>query len=240
MTCTRTLWVCGALAGLMAISASAQPPTYANHNRTYGNWVDGGHCMDIEGGFRCRSVQVSENYDVKGTYEYTEASYSFWVYRYDPADGSFRDGWRTLTCPVDQKSISAHPNRVTIDVSVDRDGLGCYQWGYLYTWDPVNGYQWSPWEFGPGTIEIEGEWIDPFSFGSAISNHNDKFYDGWSDTTHNTVNHCKMNWGDMMTRGGFATTSEQFGTRFWAFEGPDGPSWSFYHVSSCNDNQSQH
>ncbi|MDH3431844.1 MAG: hypothetical protein OEQ14_17735 [Gammaproteobacteria bacterium] len=238
MTRSPTLWICGVIVGSMAISASADPPSFKLSNRTYGNWVDGGSCTYLEDGYRCRSIQAWENYDVKGTFEYTEASFNSWRYDYDPSDGSYEEGWHVLTCPVDQKAISANPNSVTIKVALDPDAPGCYQWGDLHTWDPVNGDQWFPFPFTPGTREIEGEWVDPFSFGSSMWNQKDTYFDGWSGMTSSALHRCKGTWGDMMTRGGFTLTTP-LRTRFYAFEGPDGPAWSSYNVSSCNDNEIQ-
>jgi len=239
MNRSRVRWVCGAIAAFLAVAASADPPTYKFNNRSYGNSVDGGSCSYFEGGYRCRAIHVWENYDVKGTFEYTEASFETWRYDYDPSDGSFEDSWRVLTCPVDEKSIAAHPNRVTIDVVLDTEDPGCYQYGHIYTWDPVNGYQWFPNDFSPGIRVIEGEWLNPFSYGSSMWNQKDKFYDGWSGTTVNGVHHCKSTWGDMMMSGGFTTISPSGSTRFNEFNGPDGPAWSNYTISSCNDNEVQ-
>lgn len=235
MTCSRTLWIYGLIVGFMAISASAAPPTSKYHNRFYGNWVEGGSCNSLEDGYRCRSIQVWENYDVKGTFEYTEASFTFWMYSFDSSDESWEEGWRTLTCPVSQEAISAHPNRVTFEASLDPEAPGCYQWGQLHTWDPINGDQWFPYTFAPGSREIAGEWMDPFSYGSSTSNQKDSYYDGWSGSTGKAVHHCQGNWGDTMTRGGFSVN-----TRFYAFEGPDGPTWSSYNLSNCNENAVQH
>lgn len=238
MTRSPILLVCGALAGFMALSASAEPPSYSNHSRVYGNWVEGGSCSDIPNGYRCRSVQATENYDVKGTFQYTNATFTVWRDQYDPSDGSWVYTWRYLTCPVDQKAISAHPNKVTLSATLYTDGPGCDHWGYTQSWDPVNGYQWSEAFFSPGPREIEAEWADPFSYGSSMSNQKDTYFDGWSGTTTKYVNHCKFDWGDMMNRGGFTITSP-VRTNFYPFEGPDGPAWSYYNVSSCNTNDMQ-
>ena len=227
-------WICAGISAFVTISATAAPPIFNNHNRSYGNWVDGGSCTDIPNGYRCRSIQVWENYDVKGTFQYTEASFSAWRYEYDPSDGSWEEAWRTLNCPVDQKAISAHPSRVTFEATLDPDQLGCYQWGERHTWDPVNGDQWFPFAFDPGPRAIAGEWIDPFSFGTSMWNQKDSYHDGWSGATSTAIYQCQGKWGDMMTRGGFSINN-----RFYAFEGPDGPTWSSYNVSSCNDHSVQ-
>ncbi len=232
-------WVCGVIAAFLAVAASADPPTFKFSNRSYGNWVTGGACSHFGNGYRCRAIHAWENYDVKGIFEYTEASFETWRYEEDPSDGSYEHAWRVLTCPVDEKSISAHPNRVTIDVVLDTEAPGCYQWGELYTWDPINGDQWFPFAFAPGIRVFEGEWMDPFNYGSSMWNVKDKYYDGWSGMTSHGVHQCRNSWGDMMTRGGFSTTSPSGMVRSYEFEGPDGPAWGSYNVSSCNDNDVQ-
>ena len=137
--------------------------------------ADGCHLFD--GGYRCRGVQVRENYDVKGTLEYVEANYYNERHLYDPIDGSYDHRWRHMVCPVDEKSIAAHPNRVTIDLALDSDDPGCYQYGYLYGWNPSDGYYSEPFGF-TGIWAIQGEWLDPFSYGSSVWNQRDKSYDG--------------------------------------------------------------
>lgn len=239
MTRSRISRVCGVLAAFLAIAASADPPMFKMVNRSYGNSVDAGSCTYLDNAYRCRAIQAWENYDVKGTFEYTEASFQTWSYEYDPSDGSYEERWRVLTCPVDEKSISAHPNRVTTEVALDTEAPGCYQWGELHSWDPINGDQWFPYAFAPGIRVIAGEWLDPFSYGSSMWNQNDTYYDGSSGMTSQGVHHCKGKWGDMMTHGGFSTTGPSGRTSFYEFDGPDGAAWSSYNVSSCNDNEVQ-
>jgi hypothetical protein len=231
-------WICGAIAALLAVVASAEPPTHKFNNRTYGNSVGAGSCSDFEGGYRCRSIDVWQNYDVKGAYENTEATYQTEGHQWDPDDGSYEDRWRYITCPVDEKSIAANPGRVKLDLVLDTEAPGCYQWGERYGWNPNDGYYWEPYGFW-GTWVIAGEWLDPFNYGSSMWNAKDKFYDGWSGTTFNGVHHCKSEWGDLMTRGGFSRTAPSGRTFFHPFEGPDGPAWSHYYISSCNDNELQ-
>jgi len=231
-------WICGAIATFLAVAASANPPTYKFNNRTYGNSVGAGGCSDFEGGYRCRQIHVWENYDVKGTFEYTEAYYQTEGHRSDPSDGSYDHRWREVTCPVDEKSISANPGRVRLDLALDPEAPGCYGWGYRYGWNPSDGDYSEDYGFG-GTWLIEGEWLDPFSYGSSVWNANDKSYDGWSDTTFKGVHHCKSNWGDLMTRGGLSRTTPWGNTWVHPFEGPDGSMWSYYNVSSCNDKELQ-
>ena len=238
MNRSRITWICGAIAAFLAVAASADPPTYKFSNRSYGNSVDGGSCSDFDGGYRCRSISVWENYGVKGTYEYTEAYYQTERHMFDPDDGSYDHRWRYMVCPVDEKAIAAHPNRVTINLALNAEDPGCYQYGYQYGWNPTDGYYSFPFLF-VGTWLIEGEWLDPFSYGTSIGNQNDKFYDGWSDTTYKGVHHCKSSWGELMTSGGFTRTSPSGRVFHHPFEGPDGAAWSYYYMSSCNDKDMQ-
>lgn len=236
-------WICGAVAAFLAIAASANPPTYKFTNRTYGNSVGAGGCSDFEGGYRCREIHVWENYNVKGTFEYTEAHYQTEGHQWDPIDGSYENRWRYVTCPVDDKSIAANPGHVTIDVVLDTEGPGCYQWGYREGWNPSDGYYWEPHAFAPGVRIFRGEWREPFSYGSQQWNGNYKYYqyDGWSgsDWKEHNVNHCSSRWGDMMTSGGFTTIGVTGRVRTYEFDGPDGPTWGSYHVSRCNDRNTQ-
>lgn len=235
-------WICGVIAAFFVVAASAEPPSYKFNNRTYGNSVGAGSCSDFAGGYRCREIHVWENYDVKGTFEYTEAYYQTERHQSDPIDGSYEHRWRYVTCPVDETSIAANPSRVTIELVLNTEALGCYQWGYRHGWNPSDGYYWVPFGFG-GTWVIEGEWLDPFSYGSSMSNGNYKnyHYDGWSGTDwkDHGVNHCKSSWGDLMTRGGFSRTAPSGRIFFHPFEGPEESAWSYYHVSSCNDKYMQ-
>jgi hypothetical protein len=239
MSRSRTQWICGGIAAFLAVAASADAPMYKSNNRFYENSVYGESCTDLEFGYRCRAINVWENYDVKGTFENTQATFHAWMYEQDPGDGSYEEGWRDLTCLVGEKTISAHPNRVTIDVTLDTEAPECYQSGTLHTWDPVNGDQWFPFAFSPGIRVFEGEWMDPFSHGSSMWNSKDEYYDGWSGMTSKGVHLCRSAWGDMMTRGWFSTTSPTGRTAVYEFSGPDGATWSFFNVFSCNANQIQ-
>ena len=109
----------------------------------------------------------------------------------------------------------------------------------LYTWDPVNFDQWFSFEFAPGVRSFEGEWMGPFSYGSSLWTSKDTYYDGWSGTTTKGVHHCKSTWGDMMTSGGFTTIGVTGWTRFYEFNGPDGPGFGSFNVFNCNDKDMQ-
>jgi len=234
----RKLWLGGVVAApltLLAVSALAEPPFVHNQNRSYGNSVSAGICLNIENGTSCRYLNVWENYDVKGTYQFTEASISLSQSQYNPDDGSWVSAWRYLSCPIDGHAISARPNGVSLaTTTLDPAGVGCNSYGSFDTWDPINGYQSVPWPF-PGPRSIAGEWADPFSYGKSMINQKDTYYDGWSGITNNVAQQCAYRWGDAMRSGAFT-----FGLRSFVFEGPDGPAWSNYSVNSCNNHDMQH
>lgn len=231
--CLRTVWTGGVIAGLVTMSATAAPPVFNNQNRAYGNSVVAGICYEISNGYVCRDLSVWEDYDVKGTYDYTQASTTVYRWLSDPSDGSWSNGWRYVSCPVDQKAITAHPNGVTLEVILDPEAPGCESYGYLESWDPVDGYQFEPWPF-PAAMEIAGQWLDPFSYGQWTINQKGTTYDGWSGTTATSAMHCNQRWGDMMRSGGFSINN-----RSWAFEGPEGPAWSNFSTNSCNNRDMQ-
>ena len=123
--CLRTVWAGGLLTALLATSATAAPPVFNNQSRAYGNWGAAGVCYEITNGYVCRDVNAGEEYDVKGTYDYTQASATIYRWVSDPSDGSWSSGWRYVSCPVDQKAIGAHPNGVTLEVFLDPEAPGC-------------------------------------------------------------------------------------------------------------------
>ncbi|MDH5622246.1 MAG: hypothetical protein OEY74_09210 [Gammaproteobacteria bacterium] len=230
---TRRTWIGGLVATLLAISAAAAPAVFNQQNRSYGNWAGAGLCYDISDGYICRDLYAWENYDVKGLYEFTEAAINIYRYRSDPSDGSWSNSWRYLSCPIDKQALAAHPNGVTLEVTLDPEGAGCYSFDYMETCDPINGCQIEPWPF-PGPMAVSGEWGDPFSYGQSKMIQNGTNYDGWSGTTSKYMQQCEQRWGDAMQSGGFS-----MGIRSFEFTGPDGPVWSNYSLSSCNDHNMQ-
>jgi hypothetical protein len=229
----RTALSSGVIVVLLASSASAAPPFFKEQNRSYGNSAAGALCTEIENGTFCRDLSAWENYDVKGTYEYSEAAISSSRNQYDPSDGSWRNSYRYLSCTIDRNALRANPNQVTLEAVLDPNALGCYSYGYIESWDPINGYQFAPFSY-PGPMSVAGEWEDPFNYGESNSVQHNSYYDGLSAVATKTVDHCKYSWGDAMKTGGFSINE-----RSYAFEGPYGPVWSFYNISSCNTNTKQ-
>ena len=229
----RRAWAGGVVAALLAASATAAPPVYKQQNRIYGNSAYGASCTDIFNGSFCRDVVAYENYDVKGTFEYTEVAISNSRNVYDPTDGSYSFGYRYLSCPVDRQALSADKDAVSLEAMLDPSAPGCNSGGYIESWDPVNGPQYQEWVF-PVVMHVTGEWLDPFYYYESLSNQKNTYYDGWSGTTTKNVEHCRYLSGDWMRAGGFSINA-----RSWAFEGPDGPAWSGFSLSSCNSNNKQ-
>lgn len=234
----RIQLTCGVIAAFLAIVANAEPPMFKETNRTYGNSAYAYGCYDIEGGYRCPSISVYENYDVKGEYEDTYLYNSHYVYRHDPSDGSYEYRYRDFGCPVDQKSIKAGPNGVAIDVAIDTEAPECWNYGYYYGWNPQDGYYSGPWNFW-GTVIFRGEWVDPFSYQETQSKYKSTYYDGWSNTTDQYMTLCKEKHGDQMKQGGWSVTRADGRTFFRDFNGPDGPMFGYYQVSSCNRNNAR-
>ena len=216
-------------------------PVFKDHNRTYGSWAGGGHCQYLANLIRCWDIQAQEHYDVHGTFEYVEVGVQNYFHRYYPATGNWTENLRFLSCPVDQSAISAHPNRVTIDATLDANSPGCYSYGNRTTYDAANDeYQHSPYEFY-GLTAISGEWTDPLTTGKAVTNRWDKHYDPFSGTTNETTQHCNENWGDMMGKGGFSVSGEApFSQTSHLFEGYDPSGWSNFNVVRCNDGNKMH
>ena len=88
MTRSRIRWIGGVIAVFLTAVVSAEPPTDKFNNRSYGNAVNGGACSHFDYGQLCRAISVWENYDVKGAFEYVEASFETWRDQSDPNDGS--------------------------------------------------------------------------------------------------------------------------------------------------------
>jgi hypothetical protein len=231
--CLRRVWAAGLIAGVLAMSALAAPPEVNYQGRMYGNWLGGSLCSEIVNGTFCRDLFAVENYDVKGTYEYTEASLTHTRNQYDPSDGSWTNGWRYLSCPVDKKAISAHGNSATFEATLDPDAPGCYSYGSMESWDPINGYQYEPWVF-PVPMNVVGKWIDPFNHGRETMKIKETSYDGWTDTSGKFDRYCTRNWGELMRDGGFSVND-----RVYPFEGPEGPAMSYFSLNSCNTHSVQ-
>lgn len=229
----RRIWIGGIVAALLGITAAAAPPIFNEQNRSYGNSAGAGICYEILNGYICRDLYVSENYDVKGSYQFTEAAISIYRYRSDPDDGSWSNSWRYLSCPIDKEALVAHPNGVTLEATLDPEGPGCYAFDYMESCDPSNGCQVGSWPF-PGPTDVTAEWADPFSYGQSKMIQSGTNYDGWSDSTSKYAQQCEQRWGDAMRSGGFTE-----GARSFQFTGPEGPAWSNYSLSSCNDHNMQ-
>lgn len=236
MNCrSRIIAVSGIFIGLLAVSTSAAPPFPSNNSRTHGNEVYANVCTDnpaipIQ---RCADVSAWEHFDNKGSYEFTGIAVSYSFYRPQP-EGGWRTGWRWISCQAGLESIKAQPNNVRLDAVLHPDSPECDSWGSIEECDASWNCEQTPWGFPEPTV-ITGEWLDPLNTSKAVINRTDSFYDPWSEVFYKTVNHCKENWGDLMSQGGFTI---DFATRIrhFPFEGYDTQGWSNFWLRSCNDN----
>jgi hypothetical protein len=213
------------------MSAMANPPIISDHNRNYGNELRGETCVELPGiqVQRCADLQVRENYDVKGTYQFTEIEINYWFIRFLP-DGGQRQGWRQTTCQTGIDAIKAHPNHVSLDATLHPNGPECSSQGMIEECDALWQCEFRPWGFSDVTV-VTGEWTDPINTSKAVVNRTGNYYDFWTGMFHRTVTHCNENWGDTMASGGFS-----IGPRYFPFEGMDVPGWSHYSLWSCNNN----
>lgn len=225
----------GITLGLLAMSALAAPPFISNNTRTYGNEVYAYVCNenpDIQL-TRCTDVYAAENYDVKGTYEYTDVWFYYSFHRvYD--DGSWRQGTRWYSCQMGLDAIKKQGNHVTLNVVLDAYSPECDTWGTVENCEPMGPCVPEPWthtEYGV----VTGEWLDPINSSKVVVNRVDTYFDPWSETTQKIVNHCNEDWGDLMAQGGLFV---QFGERVreFPFTGFDTQGWSAFWLRSCNEN----
>jgi len=220
-------WLGGAIAAFMALPVSATPPLSNVQSREYINGVDANGCWDIPGGQRCINVTAWENYDVKGTFQYTEAAINTSFYRLND-DGSWVQSSRYLGCPVDPNAISVLPHGASLEVTLDPAMPGCYSDGQRLTCDAEGNCNVEPWGF-PGVVEISGDWIDPMNYASSAYLFRNSFHDGWTNTSGTVVQQCREDHGDAMQDGGFYLNNV-----FYAFAGLAGPFNSAFHTMRCN------
>jgi hypothetical protein len=230
---TRIVQIGGVVLGLLATSAMAAPPIFSNHSRAYGNDVGANICVDFPWGQRCADLYAWENYDVKGTYQYTGISIWYSYHRPFP-EGGWRQGSRWMSCQVGLETITAQPNHVTLEATLHPNGPECESDGFIEECDAFGFCDTTPWGFNDPT-EVTGEWIDPMNTSKAVVNRTDKYYDPWSETSHRTVSHCNESNGDLMTRGGFSIDVGR-AIRHFPFEGVDTQGWNHYWLRSCNEN----
>ena len=232
---SRIIGICSVFLGLVAMSAIAGPPFPSNNSRTFGNEVVADVCtgnpdLQVQ---RCAHVNVSEQYDNKGTYEVTNFLVSYSFYRPTP-NGGWRTGWRDMFCQYGEKMIDAKSNRVTLDAVLHPEGPECSTYGYIEDCDEFWNCTYTDWGFPEPTI-LTGEWLEPMNTSKVMANRTDSFFYPWTETSYKVVNHCNERNGDTMSQGGFTL---DLGSRVhhFPFEGFDTQGWSGYWLRSCNDN----
>lgn len=205
---------------------------FRNQSRTYGNDVGANVCAYFPNRERCADFYASENYDVKGTFQYTDLWINYGFYRTKP-EGGWRYGWRWMSCQVGSDVIKAQQNGARLTAMLDPNGPECFSDGFLEDCDESGNCEGSWWGYSEPT-EVTGEWIDPLNTSKAVVNQTSNNYDPMSDTFFRTVTHCNESGGDLMTRGGLS-----IGDRSFAFEGIDTQGWSYYWLRRCNDQQTE-
>jgi hypothetical protein len=208
-------------------------PFSSDNSRRYGNEVSAGLCVTFASGERCSNVHAWEDYDVKGTYQFTGINLDYWFIRFFP-EGGWRTGSRWMYCAAGLESFKARPNHVSLDAALHPGSPECDSSGFIEECDASWNCEWTPWGFPEPTV-VTGEWIDPMNSSKAVVNRTDNFFDPWSETSSKIVNHCNEQWGELMAQGGF---SIDLGTRVrhFPFEGFDTQGWSHFWLRSCNEN----
>jgi hypothetical protein len=209
-------------------------PIFRDQSRTYGHEVGASVCVNLPhlNLDRCADPYASENYDAKGTYQYTDLWINYGIQRIYP-DGSSAYAWRWMSCQVGLDAIEVQPIRVTLAAMPNPNTPECFSDGFREDCDPFGNCEVSWWGY-TGPTEVTGEWMEPLNTTKAVVNQTSESYDPWSDTFSRTVTHCNERGGDLMTRGGFA-----IGNREFPFEGIATQGCSFYGLRSCNDQQTE-
>ena len=207
-------------------------PHFKTHSRTYGNDVGANVCVEFSNVQRCADLFASENYDVQGTYRYTDLWINYWFYRAYP-EGGWRQGWRWMSCQVGMDAIKAHQNGVTFAAVLDPNGPECFSEGFREDCDAEFNCEVIPWPYVDPT-EVTGEWMEPLNTIKNVVNQTFESFDPWSGASSRTMSHCIERGGELMNQGGF-----WIGNREFVFEGQGTPGWSHYWLRSCNDKYSE-
>jgi len=207
---------------------------FRDHNRTFGNSVGADVCVDIPRIqlHRCANLVAWEDYDLKGTFQFTGIEINYWFIRYFD-DGGFRQWSRWMFCQAGPESIKALTNHITLQTILHPENPECETYGEWVQCDAFGNCDFVPRGF-EGPTEVTGEWIQPINTGKAVVNLTNEFYDPWSETSYRSMVHCNENGGDMMKHGGFS-----IGIRFFPFDGFATQGGSHYWLRSCNNDFKQ-
>ena len=201
---------------------------FQNHNRVYGNGVAADVCVDSPDRQRCAYLNAWEDYDLKGTFQFTGIDINYWFIRFFD-DGGYRTWWRWMFCEAGPGSIAAHTNDVTLGAVLDPDSPECQTYGERVDCDALGNCDYAQSGF-VGPLEVTGEWIQPINTTKRVMNETSIVYDPWSETAQRSMVHCNENGGDMMKRGGF-----YIGFRYFPFDGFATQGWTNYWLRSCNN-----
>ena len=226
---TPVLWLSGCLTLFIAMTTQAGPPFASDANRWYVTLANAESCENLPFGFSCIGIDGSENYDIKGNYEYSWVSIRECGNEFDIDTGIFTDRYRELGCIVPLGAISGSNNRVIVAASLDPEASNCFSNGYMYIFDPATGEQWSPYAF-ESIKNVSGQWEDPLESGSGPINRRMQTYDYVSETVVKWSFHCLESFGDRMRKGGFSIDDV-----FFPFAGINDPGWSSFFISKCNE-----
>lgn len=212
------------------IGRPAKRPTsvFQEHSRVYGNSVGADVCVYSPVRQRCAYLNAWENYDTKGTFQFTGVEISYWFIRFFD-DGGYRQWWRWMFCEAEPGIIKAHAQGVALAALLDPVSPQCETYGERWDCDASGSCEFAPRGFENPT-EVTGEWIEPISTRKLVVNETNEFHDPESGAVQRSKIHCNENAGDMMTQGGFYV-----GPRDFPFEGFATQGWSNYWLRSCNN-----
>jgi hypothetical protein len=205
---------------------------FRDHNRMYGDGVGADVCVDDPPRHRCAFLWAWEDYDLKGTFQFTGIEISNWFIRHFD-DGGHIEWRRWMFCHVGPDSIIAQKDLVTLSVALNPDSPECETDGERRLCDAPDDCVIEQRGF-ERPFEVAGEWIQPINTRKLVANEASISFDPWSETSHRSMMHCNENGGNMMTSGGFSV-----GSRYFPFEGFDTQGWSHSWRRSCNNDHRQ-
>lgn len=201
---------------------------FRDHSRIYGNGVGAEVCDQAPGIDRCATLNAWEDYDLKGTFQFTGIEISYWFTR-QLDGGGFRHWWRWLFCQAGPESIGAHFDGATLATNLDPLGPECETYGERIECDDVGNCDFQQRGFEV-PMEVTGEWLEPITTRRLVVNETVDFYDPGSGTSQRSKVHCNENGGELMNQGGF-----NLGRRDFLFIGFATQGWSNYWLRSCNN-----
>jgi hypothetical protein len=214
-----------AVVGLAAVAmadGTTKPQTSANHTQqvTSGAW--GGVCYDGPNGeYRCRNFTVTESVNwIDGTQE-TRLNYT--LYR----SGANLNGYQSLNCVVDRKSLNVTPNRARFNAEVpDPMASSCENWGWLCVDGDCNDWLFS------APVVVKGEMTNPGYERTHVTIQSNK------DNESGISNRQQCHGGDAGRVGGGGVSFSLSGSNFlyfpFGYVGQYGQANGQYLYDTCN------